>query len=133
MCYTIGFFLGDCLVKHLDMLFNFFFFLKIDFIWWDKFSFNFKYIFINEIGFIKKIVLVVGQINKKYNFTGWDGVLWGPKGQECSEKVFSVMRGEAGMGQDKTMQGRNEDPIFRPCLDPLPSLILDTHAISYKE
>ena len=41
------------------------FFLKIDLIWWDKFSCNFKYIFINEIGFIKKIVLVVGQINKK--------------------------------------------------------------------
>ena len=39
--------------------------LKIDLIWWDKFSCNFKYIFINEIGFIKKIVLVVGQINKK--------------------------------------------------------------------
>ena len=41
------------------------FFLKIDLILWDKFSCNFKYIFINEIGFIKKIVLVVGQINKK--------------------------------------------------------------------
>ena len=41
------------------------FFLKIDLIWWDKFSWNFKYIFINEIGFIKKIVLILGQINKK--------------------------------------------------------------------
>ena len=41
------------------------FFLKIDLILWDKFSCNFKYIFINEIGFIKKIVLVVGKINKK--------------------------------------------------------------------
>ena len=40
-------------------------FLKIDLIWWDKFSCNFKYIFINEIGFIKKIVLVIGQTNKK--------------------------------------------------------------------
>ena len=40
------------------------FFLKIDLIWWDKFSCNLKYIFINEIGFIKKIVLIVGQINK---------------------------------------------------------------------
>ena len=54
----------DCLVKHLDILFNFF--QKNDLIWWDKFSCNFKYIFINEIGFIKKkFVLVVGQINKK--------------------------------------------------------------------
>ena len=41
------------------------FFLKIDLIWWDKFSCNFKYIFINEIDFINKIVLVVGKINKK--------------------------------------------------------------------
>ena len=41
------------------------FFLKIDLIWCDKFSCNFKYIFINEIGFIKKIVLVVRKINKK--------------------------------------------------------------------
>ena len=55
-------FFGDCLVKHLDILFN----LKKNYlIWWDKFNWNFKYIFINEIGFIKKIVLVVGQINKK--------------------------------------------------------------------
>ena len=63
ICYTMRFFC-DYLVKRLDILFIFFF-LKIDLIWWDKFSCNFKYIFINEIGFIKKIVLVVGQINKK--------------------------------------------------------------------
>ena len=49
----------DYFIKRLDILFNFFF-LKIDLFWWDKFSYNFKYIFINEIGFIKKIVLVVG-------------------------------------------------------------------------
>ena len=42
-----------------------FFFLKIDLIWWDEFNFNFKYIFINDIGFIKRIVLVVGQVKKK--------------------------------------------------------------------
>ena len=56
MCYTMRFFffffVGDCLVKHLDILFNFF--LKIDLILGDKFSCNFKYISINEIGFIKK-------------------------------------------------------------------------------
>ena len=56
-------FFYDCLVKCLDILFNFF--KKIDLIWWDKFSCNFKYIFINEIGFIKKLVLIVGKINKK--------------------------------------------------------------------
>ena len=53
----------DCLVKTLEYIIQFF--LKIELIWWDKFSYNFKYIFINEIGFIKKIVLIVGQINKK--------------------------------------------------------------------
>ena len=70
MCYTMrfffflfsSFFYNDCLVKHLDIFSNF---LKIDLILWDKFNCNFKYIFINEICFIKKIILVVGQINKK--------------------------------------------------------------------
>ena len=64
LCVTLRdffFFFCDCHVKWLDILFNFF--IKIEFIWWDKFSCNFKYI--NEIGFIKKIVLVVGKINKK--------------------------------------------------------------------
>ena len=64
MCVCVCVCVCDYFIKHLDILFNFFF-LKIDLFWWDKFSYNFKYIFINEIGFIKKIVLVVGQINKK--------------------------------------------------------------------
>ena len=55
MCYTmifffIIFFFCDCLVKLLDILFNFF--LKLNL--FDEFSCNFKYIFINEIDFIKK-------------------------------------------------------------------------------
>ena len=50
-------------VKHLDILFNFK--KKIDLIWRDKFSCNFKYTFINKISFIKKIILVIGKINKK--------------------------------------------------------------------
>ena len=45
------FFLNNYLVKYLDILFIYFF-LKIDLIWWDEFSYNFKYIFINEICFI---------------------------------------------------------------------------------
>ena len=65
MCYIIrDFFFLIFYDWHLDILFIFFL-LKIDLIWWDKFSCNFKYIFINEIGFIKKIVLVLGKINKK--------------------------------------------------------------------
>ena len=56
MCYTmillllLLFFFYDYLVKLLDILFNFF--LKLNL--FDEFSCNFKYIFINEIGFIKK-------------------------------------------------------------------------------
>ena len=88
---------------------------------WDKFSCNFKYIFINEIDFIKKIVLVVGQINKKYSFTGWDGASRGPKGRGWGEKVFPVMRGGVGMGQDKTIRDEDEDPILRPRPAPVPS------------
>ena len=42
-----------CLVKHFDNIIQFL--LKISLIWYDKFSCNFKNIFINEIGFIRKI------------------------------------------------------------------------------
>ena len=38
-----------------------YFLLKICLIWWNKFMCNFKYIFINEIGFIKKNVIIVGK------------------------------------------------------------------------
>ena len=57
------------------------------------------------------------------SFTRWGGVSRGPKGRGWDEKVFFVMRGETGMGQDKTMQGGDEDPIFWPRPAPLPSLI----------
>ena len=40
-------------------------FSKIDLIWWDKFSCNFKYIFINEMSFIKKNCISCREINKK--------------------------------------------------------------------
>ena len=53
---------------------------------------------------------------------GRDGASRGPKGRGWGEKVFPIMRGGAGMGQDKTMQGGDEDPILRPHPAPLPSL-----------
>ena len=66
MCYNMSFFFFFFLMIFLLNTWIYFqFFLKIDLILWDKFNCNFKYIFINEIGFIKKIVLVVGKINKK--------------------------------------------------------------------
>ena len=120
--WVFFFFFGDCHVKHLDILFIFF--VKIDLIWWDKFCCNFKYIFINEIVSLKKIVLIVGKINKKVGFygVGWGGASRGPKGRGWGEKVFPVMRGGAGMGQDNTMRGGDEDPILQPCPASLPSL-----------
>ena len=114
----------DCIVKNLDILFNLK--KKIDLIWWDVFSCNFKYIFINEIGIIKKIVLVIEQINKKWSFTEWDGASWGPRGRGWGEKVFPVMQGGAGMWQDKTIRGRDEDSILWSRPAPLPSLLLPT-------
>ena len=114
------FFLGDCLVKHLDILFNFF--LKIDLIWWDKFSCNFKYIFINEIGFIKKkIVLIVGKINKKVGFYEMEQGFVGPQGSGMGWESFSR---HAGWGGD-------EDPILRPRPAPLPSLNENIKVIIY--
>ena len=63
------FFYIDCFVKHLNILFNFF--IKIDLISWDKFSCNFKYIFINEIGlifFFFYIDCLVKHLNILFNF-----------------------------------------------------------------
>ena len=54
---------------------------------------------------------------------GRGGASRGPKGRGWGEKVFPVMQGETRMGQDKTMWGKDEDPILRPHPAPLPSLI----------
>ena len=39
------------------------------------------------------------------------------------QEIFPVMRGGAGMGQEKSMQGGGKDPILWPRLAPLPSLV----------
>ena len=46
----------------------------------------------------------------------------GPKRWGWGEKVFPIIRDGAGMGQDKTTRGGDEDPILRPHLALLPSL-----------
>ena len=38
------------------------------------------------------------------------------------QEIFPIMRGGAGMGQEKSMRGGDEDPILRPRSAPLPSL-----------
>ena len=40
------------------------------------------------------------------------------------QEIFPVMRGGAGMGQEKSMRGGGEDLILRPRPAPLPSLVL---------
>ena len=61
--WDLLFLLWYCLVKLLDNIIQFL--LKIILIWWDKFIYNFKYIFINEIGFIEENCNSCGQLNKK--------------------------------------------------------------------
>ena len=38
------------------------------------------------------------------------------------QEIFPVMRGGAGMEQEKSIRGGGEDPILRPRPAPLPSL-----------
>ena len=45
---------------------------------------------------------------------GWGRVSHGPKGWGWGKKVFLVMQSKVGMGQNKTMQGGDEDPIAIP-------------------
>ena len=52
-----------CLVEHFNNIIQFL--LIINLFWWDKFIDNFKYIFINETGFIKNNCNSYVQINKK--------------------------------------------------------------------
>ena len=46
------------------------------------------------------------------------------------QEIFPVMRGGAGMGQEKSMRGGDEDPILRPRPAPLPSLIVTESLMS---
>ena len=118
--YEIFFFLVIVLLN--TWIYYSIFFLKIDLIWWDKFSCNFKYIFINEIGFIKKkIVLIVGKINKKVGFYEMEQGFVGPQGSGMGWESFSR---HAGWGGD-------EDPILRPRPAPLPSLNENIKVIIY--
>ena len=52
-----------CLIEHFNNIIQFL--LIINLFWWDKFIDNFKYIFINETGFIKNNCNSYVQINKK--------------------------------------------------------------------
>ena len=99
MCYTMRFFF--LMIVLLNTWIYFQFFLKIDLILWDKLNCNFKYIFINEIGFIKKIVLVVGQINKKIEFYRVGRGFVGPQGAGMGHESFPYY---AGWSRDGTRQ-----------------------------
>jgi len=43
------------------------------------------------------------------------------------QEIFPVMRGGAGMGQEKSKRGGDEDLILRPRPAPLPSLLIFTN------
>ena len=92
------------LVKHFDNIIQFL--LKTSLIWWDKFIYNFKYIFINKTGFIKKNCNNCGQINKKWSFTGWGETSQGPKGWERGKKKFPVMWDGNGARQNQARRER---------------------------
>ena len=46
------------------------------------------------------------------------------------QEIFPVMRGGAGIGQEKSIRGGDEDPILRPRSAPLPSLCMSLHVVS---
>ena len=96
--------------------------LKISLIWWDKFICNFKYIFINKIGFIKKKLITVEKSTKSRVLQGEARLHRALRVRDRARK-FLVMRGGTEMGEVKTMRGGSEYPILRPRSAPLPSLV----------
>ena len=55
---------------------------------------------------------------------GWGRVLQCLKGQGWGKQIFFVMRGRVGIGQDKILRGRGENPILRTHPTLLPSLCM---------
>ena len=113
----------------MDILYNLF--IKIYLIWWDKFSCNFKYIFINEIGFIKKIVLIVGQSRVLQDGAG---LRRAPRVGDGVRKFSPSCGAGRGWGTtipcDLRMKTPSFDPIFWPRPAPLPSLPGSIYQIS---
>ena len=83
------FLLWYCFVKNFNIIIQFL--LKISLIWWDKFIFNFKYIFSNKIGSIKNKCNSCGQINKKLSFTG-GGLCGAPRSKDEVRKFSPSCR-----------------------------------------
>ena len=101
-------------------------------IWWDKFICNFKYIFTNEISFIKKkkkIVIVVGKLTRSRVLLGGMGLHGGPRGEDWAGKFFpscGAGRGRDGLRQNHVGWGRKPHPSdpSRPIAIPLAPPIL---------
>ena len=82
---------------------------------WDKFSCNFKYIFINEIGFIKKIVLVVGKLTKSRVLRGEMGFRGTPRDGDGVRKFSpSCKAARDGTRQNYARRGRRPNPSTLP-------------------
>ena len=130
MCYLWGFFFFFFLIVLLNTwIYYSVFSLKNYLIWWDKFSCTFKYIFINEIGFIKKIVPVIGQINKNIKFyvMGWGFV--GPQRVGMGWEIFPRHARQDGNGVKQNHAGQRWRP--HPSALPHPIAIPTLHPYCY--
>ena len=102
-----------CLVKHLDNIIHFL--LKISSIWWDKFTSNFKYIFINEKSFTKKFLLAVGKLIKSRVLQDRAGLRRAPKGGDGVRKFPPSCRAERVWGKTKLCEaGATTHPLAPP-------------------
>ena len=115
ICYTIRFLylLWYCYVKHLNNIIHFL--LKISLIWCDKFSCNFKYIFINETGFIKKNCNSYGgKFTKSIVLQDKTGLLRALRGGDRIRKISpSCIAGQRG-GKIKPCEIETKTPSFIP-------------------
>ena len=106
------FLLWYCLVKHFNDSIQFL--LKISLIWWDKFIYNFKYIFINKTCLIKNNYNSCGQINKKYSFTWWGGLRGAPRSRDGVKKISPLCGTRRRWDKTKPCRLGVKTPSFGP-------------------
>ena len=76
---------------------------------------------------LKKLYQLQGKLTESRVLQGRAGLRGVPRGGDGVRKFSpSCGTGRGGIGQDKTMQGKNKDPILRSRLAPLPSSL--THS-----
>ena len=86
-------------------------------IWWDKFISNFKYIFINDICFIKKIIITLGKLTKTRVLRDGAGLCRASRGENKARKFFPSCGVGRGWGKKKPCgagAGRRSHPSTPP-------------------